>query len=116
LMESLGGPATPAVGWAAGIERLAMLVGEIEEAAVNVIVVVEDDSSKAQNHGWYILQRVRDEGFSAELIATGSPRKRYDKAVKRGADAIFKCSENGHGLSMDGATDPRLAELLDRLS
>ncbi|MEP2735004.1 MAG: histidine--tRNA ligase [Erythrobacter sp.] len=26
LMESLGGPATPAVGWAAGIERLAMLV------------------------------------------------------------------------------------------
>ena len=28
LMESLGGPPTPAVGWAAGIERLAMLVGE----------------------------------------------------------------------------------------
>ena len=27
LMESLGGPPTPAVGWAAGIERLAMLVG-----------------------------------------------------------------------------------------
>ncbi len=26
LIESLGGPATPAVGWAAGIERLAMLV------------------------------------------------------------------------------------------
>ena len=30
LMESLGGPVTPAVGWAAGIERLAMLVGERE--------------------------------------------------------------------------------------
>ena len=30
LMESLGGPQTPAVGWAAGIERLAMLVGERE--------------------------------------------------------------------------------------
>ena len=28
LMESLGGAPTPAVGWAAGIERLAMLVGE----------------------------------------------------------------------------------------
>ena len=27
LIETLGGPHTPAVGWAAGIERLAMLVG-----------------------------------------------------------------------------------------
>src|SRR3990167_7623720 len=33
LMESLGGPPTPAVGWAAGIERLAMLVGERGEAS-----------------------------------------------------------------------------------
>ena len=28
LIESLGGPHTPSVGWAAGIERLAMLVDE----------------------------------------------------------------------------------------
>ncbi len=32
LMESLGGAPTPAVGWAAGIERLAMLVGEDVDA------------------------------------------------------------------------------------
>ncbi len=28
LFEMMGGPATPGVGWAAGIERLAMLIGE----------------------------------------------------------------------------------------
>ena len=27
LIESLGGPHTPAVGWAAGIERLGMMIG-----------------------------------------------------------------------------------------
>ena len=32
LIGSMGGPETPAVGWAAGIERLAMLVGEKAEA------------------------------------------------------------------------------------
>ena len=29
LIEAMGGPSTPAVGWAAGIERLAMLVGRL---------------------------------------------------------------------------------------
>lgn len=116
LMESLGGPPTSAVGWAAGIERLAMLVGERGEANADVIVVVEDDSPNAERHAWHVLAMLRDEGFVAELIATGSPRKRYDKAVKRGADAIFKCSNAGHGVSVSGSCDPRLAALLDRLS
>ncbi len=116
LMESLGGAPTPAVGWAAGIERLAMLVGERVEAPADVIVVVEDDTPNAQSHAWFVLSTLRDEGFVAEMVATGSPRKRYDKAVKRGAEAIFKCSSDGHGLSADGNIDPRLAEILDRLN
>ena len=116
LMESLGGAPTPAVGWAAGIERLAMLVGDKDEANADVIVVVEDDTPIAQTHAWHVLSVLRGEGFKAEMIATGSPRKRYDKAVKRGADAIFKCAKNGHGISVDGATDPDLIALLERLS
>ena len=42
LMEALGGPATPAVGWAAGIERLAMLVadsGEVPEPKPDVAII-----------------------------------------------------------------------------
>ena len=34
------------------------------------------------------LGKLRAAGLSAELFATGSPRKRFDKAVKAGADAI----------------------------
>ena len=39
LIEALGGPRTPAVGWAAGIERLAMMIGAPEPAQPSVVIV-----------------------------------------------------------------------------
>ena len=87
LMESLGGAPTPAVGWAAGIERLAMLVGSREEEVPNVIVVVEDD--RMIQNGLALVSAYRRQGIAAELLATGSPRKRFDKAVKIGGEAII---------------------------
>lgn len=86
LMESLGGPPTPAVGWAAGIERLAMLVGEQTAETEFAIVVAEDDTSIADATD--AMRRLRKAGYSAELYATGSPRKRFDKAVKADPWAI----------------------------
>ncbi|MXO62861.1 histidine--tRNA ligase [Qipengyuania oceanensis] len=86
LMESLGGAPTPAVGWAAGIERLAMLVGDRGEQVADVIVVVEDDAMTAEAIA--ALGKLRAAGFSGELMASGSPRKRFDKAQKMGAGSI----------------------------
>ena len=86
LIETLGGAHTPAVGWAAGVERLAMLVGTREEANAHVIVVVEDDVLLGEAIG--AIAKLRAAGLSAELVATGSPRKRFDKASKMGADAL----------------------------
>ena len=87
LMESLGGAATPAVGWAAGIERLAMLVGDREAVVADLIIVVEDDA--AIDRGIAALKEVRKHGLSAEMIASGSPRKRFDKASKLKPKAIL---------------------------
>ena len=42
LIESLGGPHTPAIGWAAGIERLAMLI----EAPIEQDVPIDDTRRK----------------------------------------------------------------------
>ncbi len=86
LMESLGGAPTPAVGWAAGIERLAMLVGEVATLAPEVVVVVENDAVLPAAIA--AMGKLRRSGVVAELFATGSPRKRFDKAVKEGANAI----------------------------
>jgi len=110
LIEGLGGPHTPAVGWAAGIERLAMLVEGQGEDKTEVILVVEHDSGI--DHAWSVLRRLRDEGISAELIATGSPRKRYDKAVKRAPNVILTFKEDGHSLQADGHANPRVFEIL----
>ncbi|MEH3100079.1 histidine--tRNA ligase [Sphingomonas adhaesiva] len=80
LVESLGGPATAGVGWAAGVERLAMLIDEPAAARPDVAVVVEDD--RAHDAAVAALARLRRAGVSAQLVATGSPRKRYDRALK----------------------------------
>ena len=114
LMESLGGPATPAVGWAAGIERLAMLVGGRGQAVADVVVVVEDDAQIAG--GVEAVTALRREGLSAELVATGSPRKRFDKAVKMGAGAIVSISaaDGAAKISVraEGAIAARIESLL----
>src|SRR5438045_3199647 len=47
LIESIGGPHTPAVGWAAGIERLAMMIGEPEAEKPQIAVVVESPERQA---------------------------------------------------------------------
>ena len=80
LMESLGGQPTPAVGWAAGIERLAMLIDDKPTTGPDVAFVIEDDAALA--FGTRLAGIVRAAGHSAELVASGSLRKRFDKAVK----------------------------------
>jgi histidyl-tRNA synthetase len=80
LVESLGGPATAGVGWAAGVERLAMLLEEPATARPDVVLVVENDA--ARDAAVAALARLRRAGVVAELVATGSPKKRYDKALK----------------------------------
>ena len=89
LLEALGGPATPAVGWAAGIERLAMLVadsGLVPQSQLTCVLAVEDDA--ALTFAQKTIKALRFQGIDAEMIASGSPRKRYDKAVKAGAKVI----------------------------
>lgn len=80
LMESLGGAPTPAVGWAAGIERLAMLVGDGKEDRLEIAIAAESREREADAAEAVVL--FRRLGFRTELFATGSPRKRYDKARK----------------------------------
>jgi histidyl-tRNA synthetase len=87
LIETLGGPHTPAVGWAAGIERLAMMIDAPPAEALDVIIVVDDD--RAQTAGAKVLSHLRFRGLASDIIATGSPRKRFDRAVKRGANEIL---------------------------
>ncbi|AMK16451.1 MULTISPECIES: histidine--tRNA ligase [Sphingobium] len=83
LIENLGGPSTPAVGWAAGIERLAMLVDalEIERPAVAVIPMGEAAEAKAIG----IIADLRRAGVPCDMGYRGNMKKRMQRANVSGA-------------------------------
>ena len=80
LIETLGGPHTPAVGWAAGIERLASLASGVWGEMTEVVLV--DESDGRSGVAYAIALRLRNTGITAQLIATGNPRKRFDRAKR----------------------------------
>jgi histidyl-tRNA synthetase len=114
LIEALGGPATPGVGWAAGVERLAMLLEEQAPEAPYAVVVVEDDV--AYDSGMAVTAALRRAGWSAVLIATGSPKKRFDKALKLGATEIVLLTDDGGATNIhvrvNGGAASRLEDVL----
>jgi histidyl-tRNA synthetase len=105
LIEALGGPHTPAVGWAAGIERLAMLLADAGETALDTILAIEDDG--ALQFGVRALAALRRAGLSADMIATGSPKKRFDKAVKANATVLAAVTlrDGQPAVNLRGASD-----------
>jgi len=77
LMESLGGSETPAVGWAAGIERLAMLV-EARPNGPDVFVIAENADSRSFAHR--VAHALRTIGVSADHLYKGKANKLFEKA------------------------------------
>ena len=86
LIESLGGPHTPAVGWAAGIERLAMLVAEAARAAPMLAVIA--NNSEMTDQARIATERLRAAGFAVDNGYAGSTKRLAELARKRGLDAI----------------------------
>ena len=97
LMESLGGPHTPAVGWAAGIERLAMMIDAPEPEKPTIVVVPLGE--QAEQAGARILTDLRASGIAADMAYRGNMKKRMSKANASGARyaAILGEDELGRG-------------------
>lgn len=98
LIESLGGPHTPAVGWAAGIERLGMLILSPPTDELEVAIVAESDEAIPSTIE--LTAALRRAGFRAESVITGSPRKRYDKAIKLGCRELIQLSMDGEAVEI----------------
>jgi histidyl-tRNA synthetase len=83
LVEQMGGPSVPGVGWAAGIERLSMLISAPPAAAQPVAVIPMGGDSEAQ--ALQILKLLRDSNIAAETGYSGNAKKRLERANKSGA-------------------------------
>ncbi|HXH15033.1 MAG TPA: histidine--tRNA ligase [Sphingomonas sp.] len=83
LIGSLGGAETAGVGWAAGVERLAMLVEEPAAAAIDAVVVPMGDAAEARATG--IVADLRRAGVAVEMAYKGKMKARMAKADALGA-------------------------------
>ena len=83
LIESLGGPHTPAIGWAAGIERLAMMIDAPLPEAPSVAVVPLGERAEAEAQR--IIAGLRREGIATEAAFRGNMKKRMSRASASGA-------------------------------
>ena len=83
LIEALGGPHTPAVGWAAGIERLAMMIEAPAPDRPDVVLVPLGD--RAEIEAQRILVGLRREGVAADMAFRGNLKKRLSRANSSGA-------------------------------
>ncbi|HEX7005562.1 MAG TPA: histidine--tRNA ligase [Alphaproteobacteria bacterium] len=87
LIELMGGPPTPGIGWAGGIERLAMLVGDPPPAPRPIAVVPIGEA--AETTALVIAARLRRAGYCVDLGFKGNLKRRLKQANKVGAVAAL---------------------------
>ncbi len=92
LVAEMGGPPTPAVGWAAGIERLSMLLPHAPAAPRPVAVIPMGEAGEAAALG--VLQSLRRAGIRAEMAYRGNMKRRLERANKIGARAAVILGED----------------------
>jgi histidyl-tRNA synthetase len=113
LIETLGGPHTPAVGWAAGIERLGMMV-EAPDFQFQVEVIPDEPSLEpvAQQHA----AKLRAANIFATVSYKGSARDRATRARKRPRTLLVYVRDGGNRLSLNaGSAEDAEFSLIDRI-
>nr|YP_010196457.1 histidine-tRNA ligase [Gracilaria cearensis]UAD83854.1 histidine-tRNA ligase [Gracilaria cearensis] len=87
LIEQLGGPKTPAVGWAMGLERLLKIIEQeliLSQQPINVYIATQ--GLEAQKKIWEIIQNLEKENIKFELdLSNTSFQKQIKRASKLGA-------------------------------
>jgi len=92
LVAQMGGPAIPAVGWAAGVERLAMLL-DAPPAPPAPVAVIPVGGAAEEAAALDTLQALRNAGIRAEMAYRGNLKRRMERANRIGARAAVIISE-----------------------
>jgi histidyl-tRNA synthetase len=95
LIEQLGGPATPAVGWACGIERILLALDEeVESAGRDAFVAIAAEGQRQRAVA--LTRELRRAGLSAEVDLAGRGLKGQLKHADRlGARRVLILEEDG---------------------
>jgi histidyl-tRNA synthetase len=120
LIAAMGGPQLPGVGWAAGIERLSMM---IDAPAAQRPIAIVPIGAAADAKALALAQQLRGAGYAIELGYRGNLKRRMQRADKLNARAAVILGEDE--LAQGAATvrdfesgaqaQVPLADLIDRL-
>ena len=87
LAEMLGGPALPAVGFAAGIERLSLLIDEPAAESADLMVISLDKELDAD--AFAVASQLRRAGYRVDVPFSGNLGKKLKRADKIGAPRVI---------------------------
>ncbi len=81
LMEQMGGPSVPGVGWAMGIDRLALLLSsDLKDHKLRIAVIPIGE--ELETEALKLTQNLREHNFTTELFINGNLGKRFKQADK----------------------------------
>ncbi|HCS70244.1 MAG TPA: histidine--tRNA ligase [Rhodospirillaceae bacterium] len=87
LMEQMGGRATPGIGWAAGVERLSMMLGTAPAGERPIVVIPMGDEAMAP--AMKAAHDLRRAGHTIDMGYSGNLKKRLARANKANAKAVL---------------------------
>lgn len=87
LSTLLGGPALPSVGWAAGIDRLALIADKPEPTQQTLLVLALTAAELL--HAFQLANHLRDQGFSVLVPTMPSLKKGLKYADKLGVKTVI---------------------------
>ncbi|MBL8674959.1 MAG: histidine--tRNA ligase [Rhodospirillales bacterium] len=92
LIEQLGGPPTAGIGWAGGIERLAMLANE--PVAPERPVAIVPMGAAAERRALALARELRDLDVPVELAYRGNMKRRLQRAERLNASHALIMGDN----------------------
>lgn len=120
LVEELGGPPTPGIGFGAGIERLLLSMEGLprpEPSGIDVFFVVEDDATRARVLA--LMAELRRQDVSCDTDFAGRSQKgQLTQAGRAGAATIVLAGSDGAVIRRSGEPDLRVSydELVAKLA
>lgn len=90
LVHQMGGPETAGVGWALGVDRLALMINDPGTMAKPIAVIPIGDT---ENISFTTTMQLRNQGFSVDFLYSGNVGKRMKRANKVEAVAAIMVGE-----------------------
>ncbi|OFZ12413.1 MAG: histidine--tRNA ligase [Bdellovibrionales bacterium RBG_16_40_8] len=92
LSEIMGGAQTPAVGWAAGVERLSLLIPTELPTKRPISLIPLGDAAEGVCRE--LAHQLRSQGFAIDMAHSGNMSNRMKKATKQNAVAAIIIGDN----------------------